>query len=33
MQNPAVVDEDSAQFSGFRGIKASNKARAVLGEF
>ena len=28
-----VVDEDSVEFGGFRGIKASNKAEVVLGEF
>ena len=32
-RDPVVVDEDSAEFGGFRGIKASNKAEAVLGEF
>ncbi|XP_050288503.1 uncharacterized protein LOC126727078 [Quercus robur] len=30
--DPVVVDEDSAEFGGFRGIKASNKAEAVLEE-
>ena len=33
VQDPIVVDEDFAEFGGFRGIKASNKAVAVLGEF
>ena len=33
VRDPDVVDEDSAEFGLFRGIKASNKAEAVLGEF
>ena len=33
MQDPVVVDEDSVEFGGFKGIKASNKAKALLGEF
>nr|POF01501.1 hypothetical protein CFP56_45302 [Quercus suber] len=28
-----VVDEDFIEFGGFRGIKASNRVEAVLGEF
>ena len=31
--DPVVVDEDSVEFGGFKGIKASNKAKALLGEF
>ena len=33
VRDPIVVDEDSVEFGGFRGIKASNKAKVVLGEF
>ena len=32
VRDPIVVDEDSVEFGGFRGIKASNKAEAVLCE-
>ncbi|KAF3962164.1 hypothetical protein CMV_013289 [Castanea mollissima] len=30
VRDPVVVDEDFVEFGGFRGIKASNKAEAVL---
>ena len=33
VQDLVVVDEDCDELGGFRGIKASNKAVAVLGEF
>nr|POF23694.1 hypothetical protein CFP56_71503 [Quercus suber] len=32
VRDPVVVDEDFAEFGGFRGIKASDKAEAMLGE-
>ena len=33
VQDLVVADEDCDELGGFRGIKASNKAVAVLGEF
>ena len=32
-RDPIVVDKDHAEFGGFRGVKASNNAEVVLGEF
>ena len=33
VRDPIVVDEDSVEFGGFRGIKASDKAEAMLVRF
>lgn len=33
VRDPVVGDEDCIELGGFRGIKASNKAVAFLGEF